>query len=95
MIDGINITNYEMLDHFSGSCADAIVLDESSILKSLSGITRKKITKTFKGVLFKMCCTATPAPNDFTEIGKPCRLPECVLNAGCPPANKIRLFHKL
>jgi len=69
MIDGINIANYEILDHFSSGCAEAIILDESSILKSLSGITRKKITKIFRGTSFKMCCTATPAPNDFTEIG--------------------------
>ena len=69
MIDGINIANYEILDHFSSECAGAIILDESSILKSLSGVTRKKITKIFKSVPFKMCCTATPAPNDFTEIG--------------------------
>jgi DNA modification methylase/superfamily II DNA or RNA helicase len=69
MVDGINIANYEILDHFSSGCAEAIVLDESSILKSLAGVTRKKITKNFRGVQFKMCCTATPAPNDFTEIG--------------------------
>jgi DNA modification methylase len=67
--DGINITNYEMLEHFTDSDIEAIILDESSILKSLTGKTRKKLIDNFKNVEFKMCCTATPAPNDFTEIG--------------------------
>jgi DNA modification methylase len=67
--DGINITNYEMLEHFTDSDIEAIILDESSILKSLTGKTRKKLIDNFKNVKFKMCCTATPAPNDFTEIG--------------------------
>jgi len=67
--EGINITNYEMLEHFSAECVEAIVLDESSILKSLSSVTRKALTDKFKNIEYKMCCTATPAPNDYTEIG--------------------------
>lgn len=67
--NGINITNYELLNHFSSNCAEVIILDESSILKSLSGKTRKELTDKFKKIVFKMCCTATPAPNDYTEIG--------------------------
>lgn len=67
--EGINITNYEMLDHFTTNCIEAIILDESSILKSLSGVTRKKLIGQFKNISYKLCCTATPAPNDFTEIG--------------------------
>ena len=69
LIEGINITNYEMIDHFSSGCIEAIVLDESSILKSLSGKIKKKLIKQFKDVHYKMCCTATPAPNDFIEFG--------------------------
>jgi len=69
MTDGINITNYEMIEHFSGNCADAIVLDESSILKSLSGKTKQKLISQFKTIPYKLCCTATPAPNDYTELG--------------------------
>jgi superfamily II DNA or RNA helicase len=37
--DGINITNYEMLQHFDPSEFTGIVLDESSILKSYDGKT--------------------------------------------------------
>jgi len=69
LVNGINITNYELLDHFSRDCIEAIILDESSILKSLSGKTRKELTEKYKNTPYKMCCTATPAPNDYTEIG--------------------------
>lgn len=69
LVNGVNITNYEMLDHFPADCVEAIILDESSILKSLNGKIRKKLIKQFQSIDFKMCCTATPAPNDFTEIG--------------------------
>ena len=68
---GIFITNYENIDNFS-SCSDligAIVLDESSILKSLNGETRRKLIRFFVDVKYKLCCTATPAPNDYTELG--------------------------
>lgn len=68
LIDGINISNYEMLDHFDPSDFGAVVLDESSILKSLEGKTRSKLIETFKDVPFRLCCTATPAPNDTAEL---------------------------
>jgi len=66
--DGINITNYEMIERFDGG-VDSIVLDESSILKSLSGKTKQKLISIFQETKYKLCCTATPAPNDFTELG--------------------------
>jgi DNA modification methylase len=69
MTDGINITNYEMIENFSSTCCEAIVLDESSILKSISGKTRQKLINQFRTVPFKLCCTATPAPNDYIELG--------------------------
>lgn len=69
IINGINITNYELIDHFSDSNIDSIILDESSILKSISGKTRHKLVQKFKNIKYKLCCTATPAPNDYIEIG--------------------------
>ena len=68
MKPGINITNYELIDNFTGD-VDAIILDESSILKSISGKIKRKLIDTFRGVPYKLCCTATPAPNDYIEIG--------------------------
>lgn len=66
---GINITNYEMVDHFDVSLFSAIVCDESSLLKCLTGKTRTKLIKKFSATPYRLCCTATPAPNDYTELG--------------------------
>ena len=68
MKQGINITNYEMMDRFDEEI-DSVVLDESSILKSISGKTRMKLLSMFHSVRYKLCCTATPSPNDFIELG--------------------------
>jgi superfamily II DNA or RNA helicase len=67
--DMINITNYEKLDKFVGNEFGAIVLDESSILKSYSGKVRNQIINYFNKVPYKLACTATPAPNDYMELG--------------------------
>lgn len=68
-INGINITNYEKLDHFVANEFCGIVLDESSILKSYSGKVRTDIINNFHAIPYKLACTATPAPNDYMEIG--------------------------
>lgn len=64
----ITITNYEMIDKFNPADFSGIVLDESSILKSLTGKTRQKLIEMFTETKYKLCCTATPAPNDIAEI---------------------------
>lgn len=66
---GINITNYEMLEHFDPDKFVGIVLDESSILKSFTGKIRTQIIEAFASVPYKLSCTATPAPNDYMELG--------------------------
>lgn len=66
--DGLNITNYEMVDKFAPEAFGAVVLDESSILKAIGGKTRAKLTAMFAKTSYKLCCTATPAPNDIAEI---------------------------
>lgn len=66
---GITITNYEMLEHFDPSYFTGIVLDESSILKSYSGKFRNLIIESFQKTPYRLACTATPAPNDFMELG--------------------------
>lgn len=65
----ISITNYEMIEHFDASYFDGVVLDESSILKNFSGVIRKQLTDMFSKTKYRLCCTATPAPNDQSEIG--------------------------
>jgi DNA modification methylase len=66
---GINITNYEMIEHFDIDSFDGIVLDESSILKNYTGAFRNLIIDRTRDIKFKLACTATPAPNDFMELG--------------------------
>jgi len=63
------ITNYEMAEHFDPAEFRAVVLDESSILKSLTGKTRARLTEMFSATPYRLCCTATPAPNDHAELG--------------------------
>ena len=67
---GINITNYEKLDLFDGCEFSGVVLDESSILKNFTGKTRVMLTERFSETPYRLCCTATPAPNDFMEFGQ-------------------------
>lgn len=66
---GLNITNYEKLEHFVAAKFGCIVLDESSILKSYSGKIRNQIISCFAQTPYKLACTATPAPNDYMELG--------------------------
>lgn len=66
--DGITITNYEMLQHFDPAEFDAVVLDESSILKNFEGKTRSALIAAFRDTPMRLCCTATPAPNDIAEL---------------------------
>ena len=65
----VNITNYEKLDNFIGNEFTAVVLDESSILKAFAGKIRNQIINCFAKTPYKLACTATPAPNDFMELG--------------------------
>lgn len=65
----IYITNYEKLHKFGLSVFGGVALDESSILKSYDGATRDLIINSFVRTPYKLACTATPAPNDFMELG--------------------------
>ena len=67
--DAITITNYEMLPHFDPREFSGVVLDESSILKSYDGKTRTAILEAFAQTDYRLACTATPAPNDWMELG--------------------------
>ncbi len=69
VMQGINITNYEMLHHFDIRDFIGIILDESSIIKSFSGKTTQQMIELFRHTPYKLPCTATPAPNDYEELG--------------------------
>lgn len=66
---GLYITNYEQLENLDVSCFSGVVLDESSILKNYSGALKELILEKFTYTSYKLCCTATPSPNDELEIG--------------------------
>lgn len=65
----IVITNYERLEHFKPADFAGVVCDESSILKSFQGSTRKAITRFMAKMPYRLLATATAAPNDYTELG--------------------------
>jgi len=67
---GINICNYDRLDLLQPDAFGAVSLDESSILKSFTGATTRALIAAFAGHRFKLCSTATPAPNDHMELGQ-------------------------
>lgn len=69
VVNGINITNYDRLHRFDPSVFAGIVLDESSIIKHSDAKTFRILTDAFKATPFRLCATATPAPNDWTELG--------------------------
>lgn len=72
IIKGINITNYEMLNHFDLSSFGGIVMDESSLLKSYTGFYRNEIISRSLSIPYRLACTATPSPNDLQELGNHC-----------------------
>lgn len=69
VVNGINITNYEKIHKFDTDEFVGVVLDESSILKSHTGSTTNALMEAFYNTSYKLACTATPSPNDYTEIG--------------------------
>lgn len=84
---GIWITNYEKLDHFDPGTFSGVVLDESSLLKNFTGKTRIALTEAFSHTPYRLCCTATPSPNDYTEFGQ-----HAAFLGVCTPAQMLSTF---
>lgn len=66
----VYITNYDRLPKFSPDEFGGVVLDESSIIKSFAGQTSRALISSFARTPYRLACTATPAPNDHTELGQ-------------------------
>jgi superfamily II DNA or RNA helicase len=66
---GVNIANYERLPKLDPSLFGGVVLDESSILKSFTGPTKRMLCDAFASTPYRLAATATPAPNDHMELG--------------------------
>lgn len=69
LTDGINITNYDRLHKFDTSIFGGVVLDESGCIKHHDTRTFQSLTAAYRDTPFKLPATATPAPNDWTELG--------------------------
>lgn len=69
LTDGINITNYDRLHKFDPSIFGGVVLDESGCIKHHDTKTFQALTAAYCNTPFKLPATATPAPNDWTELG--------------------------
>lgn len=67
---GVYIINYDQLKNVDCSVFAGVVLDESSVLKGRDGKLSKMIIDSFKFTPYKLCCTATPSPNDHMELGQ-------------------------
>lgn len=66
---GIYTTNYERIEKFEAGDFAGVVLDESSILKDYTSSTKQMLVEKFQKTPFRLCCTATPSPNDWMELG--------------------------
>jgi superfamily II DNA or RNA helicase len=65
----ITVTNYQQLDKFNPNEYIGLVLDESSILKNFDGQIKTDITRFINKMPYRSLWTATPSPNDYTELG--------------------------
>src|SRR5690606_12585558 len=66
----IVVTNYERLEQVNPALWGGVILDESSILKSFTGKTTRRLIEAFARTPYRLAATATPAPNDHTELGQ-------------------------
>lgn len=69
--DGLHVvvTNYDRAHLFDPSQFVGVILDESSIIKNHDAKTLAKLMAMFSEHAFRLCATATPSPNDYTELG--------------------------
>jgi len=66
---GINVCNYDRAHRLDPSVFGGVVLDEASVLKDYASATRNQMNEMFCATPFRLAATATPAPNDWTELG--------------------------
>ena len=69
-LDSFDIYNFEQLKNINVDNYSGVVLDESSILKGRDGKLSRLIIDSFLKTPYKLCCTATPSPNDHMELGQ-------------------------
>ena len=65
----IGVANYEKLARFNPHALGGIVEDESSIVKNYTGKIRNQLLEFVQPIPYRLMGTATPAPNDYEELG--------------------------
>lgn len=65
----IVVTNYESLHNFDPAPFAGCAANEASILKNFKGKRKAVVTEFMRTMLYRLFCTATPAPNDHVELG--------------------------
>jgi len=65
----INIINYGKLHKIDPKEYVCVLCDESSIMKSMNGATKQVLINSFNQTPYRFGFTATPAPNDYMELG--------------------------
>lgn len=65
----IIVCNYERLHYLNSKDFEAVILDESSILKNFNGKIKSQITSFLRNIKYRFLATATPSPNDYIEFG--------------------------
>ena len=66
---GIYVTNYERLHYFNCNDFVAMVCDESGGIKDMKSKRSAAVIEFMRRLPYRLLCTATPAPNDFVELG--------------------------
>lgn len=69
-VGDIVMTNYERVrdGDIDPQAFCAVCLDEASVLRSFGSKTYQTFLDKFRGVKYKLVCTATPSPNRFKEL---------------------------
>ncbi|MBA2708123.1 MAG: helicase, partial [Gemmatimonadaceae bacterium] len=68
--EGVNVCNYDRLHLLDPDAFGVVSLDEASILKNFVGKVSADLIARFAGHRFRCAATATPAPNDSTELAQ-------------------------
>jgi len=67
--NSVYVTNLQKMDHFDLSKFGGVAIDESSCLKSCDSFYRNRLIEECSDIPFRLAATATPAPNDYVELG--------------------------
>lgn len=67
--EAINVSNYEKLHKFNTDRFTSVILDESQVLKEFKSKTKRDLCQRFRQTPYRLACTATPAPNEWMELG--------------------------